>query len=159
MFASVPQPSVIISSFPGNNTTPFVGLNLTLSCVVMVRPGVDTDVTVRGGWERNGTQLQNSDDARITVNNNFMRIASTNNFQITATIRSIGFSDAGMYRCFADITQQESNVIVPRSLSENQRFISVQGMLLLLLLLHAVFFQILKYIIFSVICRISPSRC
>ena len=106
----------------------FAGLTLTFSCVVEVHPAVDTGVMVQGNWERNETQLRDSDDGRIAVSNNFM-LSSSNIFQITATINSMNFDDAGTYSCSATVTQQGSNsfVVVPQSSAENQRAISVQG--------------------------------
>ena len=104
----------------------FIGLSPTFTCIVEIYPAVDTPVMVRGYWERNGTQLQDGDDVRISVNNNFAS-TSSNMFQITIRISSMSFGDAGTYSCSAIVTLSDNFVIVPRSSAENQRPITVQG--------------------------------
>ena len=104
----------------------FIGLSPTFTCIVAIHPAVDTPVMVRGNWERNGTQLQDGDDVRISVNNNFVS-TSSNMFQITIMINSMSFGDAGTYSCLAMVTSSNNFVRVPRSSAENQRPITVQG--------------------------------
>ena len=111
----------------------FFGLSVQFSCVVVVHPAVDTGVIVQGSLEMNGTRLQDSDDDRITVNNNFMQTSSESNiFQIIARISSLNFDDTGTYSCSATVTQQPPRdyIIAPQSSAENQRAITVQGIVL-----------------------------
>ena len=104
----------------------FVGLSPMFTCIVAVHPAVDTPVMVQGNWERNRTQLQDGNDGRISVNNNFAP-TSLNMFQITVRINSMSFGDAGTYSCSAMVTSTDNFVIAPQSPAENQRPITVQG--------------------------------
>ena len=60
-------PPPIISGSPWN-TRFFQGLDLILSCSIILGDVVDTPVTVWGIWNRNGTQIANRDEnGRIIV--------------------------------------------------------------------------------------------
>ena len=120
----VPQPTI---SIRGNNTF-FQGLVITFICRVVLHSAVDSPVTVRGSWERNGTQLQSSGD-RITVTNTFS--AAPPNYDITIRLEPIRYSDSGMYSCSANVTAQSSEYVggVEMPLS-SQQTVTVKGLCL-----------------------------
>ena len=81
---------------------------------------------VQGNWERNGTQLQDNSDGRITVTNDVM---GTPPYQITVRLDPMDYEDAGTYNCLATVTPQDPAYITgPRTPTSNQRTVSVQGM-------------------------------
>ena len=121
----VPQPTITISGSPRNMTF-LQGLVITFTCRVVFHSAVDSPVTLRGSWERNGTQLLSSND-RVTVTNTFS--VSPPNYTITIRLVPIKFSDSGTYSCSANITAQSSEYVIgPEMPISSQRTVSVQGL-------------------------------
>lgn len=109
------------------------GLVETFTCIVAVHPAVDTPVMVRGNWERNGTQLRDSDDGRVSVTSVFEAVAgSSGRYQITITFNPMTIDDNGIYRCPVAVTPQMSEFVSEHaSLALNLRRVNVQGMFLI----------------------------
>lgn len=85
---------------------------------------------VRGNWERNGTQLRDSDDDRITVNNVYMAVTgSPNEYESTIDFNPMTFGDNGIYRCSAMVSPLNSEFISEHAtLASSQQMVYVQGM-------------------------------
>ena len=121
---SVMPPPPIISGSP-RNTSFFQGLNIVFTCSITLGDVVDTPVTVRGIWNRNGTELMDGDeDGRITIINPPMTLPP---YDITLRFTPLNVSDAGTYQCDVTVTPQDTTFISPATTS-NSRTISVSGM-------------------------------
>ena len=108
MMYLVPPPRLTIIGSP-RDTGFFRGLVLTFTCMVEIPPSVDTDVTVEARWERNGTQLESSNDGRITVINTGLGSAP---YQTQVRFNATDFEDAGTYNCSARIIPQMPEFIL-----------------------------------------------
>ena len=128
-FSLVPQPSITITGSPRNMTF-LPGLVETFTCIVEVHPAVDTPVMVRGSWERNGIQLEDSGDSRISVTTVFEAVAgSSRRHQMTISFNPMTVDDNGIYRCSATVTPQNSEFVSEHpTLASNLRRVNMQGM-------------------------------
>ena len=118
-------PPPIISGSP-RNTRFFQGLDLILSCSIILGDVVDTPVTVRGIWNRNGTQLMNRDEnGRIIVVN---PPVSSPPYNITLRFNPLNVTDAATYKCDMTVAPQNTTFISPATRS-NSHTISVSGMM------------------------------
>ena len=125
---SVTLPLPIISGSPRNNSF-FQGLDLVFTCSITLGNVVDTPVTIRGTWNRNGTQLINgAEDGRITIINPPM---STPPYDITIRFNPLKVGDNGTYECDVTVTPQDGTFIHSATTS-NSRTISVLGMMMIL---------------------------
>ena len=141
-------PPPIISGSP-RNTSFFQGLDLTITCSITLGNVVDTPVTVRGIWNRNGTELMDGDEnGRITIINPPM---SSPPYEITLRFNPLNVTDAGTYECDVTITPQDTT-FVSTATTSNLRTISVSGMMMYIICI------IQKYTHFSH-CRFSHSVC
>ena len=88
---------------------------------------------VRGNWEKNGTQLQESSDGRVSVTSVFEAVVGySGRYQITITFNPMTIDDNGIYRCPVTVTPQMSEFISGHaSLALNIRRVNVQGMFLI----------------------------
>ena len=125
---SVMPPLPIISGSPRNNSF-FQGLDLVFTCSITLGNVVDTPVTIRGTWNRNGTQpINGAEDGRITIINPPM---STPPYDITIRFNPLKVGDNGTYECDVTVTPQDSTFIHSATTS-NSRTISVFGMMMIL---------------------------
>ena len=122
---AVAPPPPIISGF-SQNTSFFQGLDLVLTCCITLGNVVDTPVTVRGIWNRNGTELMDgAEDGRITIIKPPMISPP---YDITLRFTPLNVSDAGTYECGVTVTPQDTTFISPATTS-NSRTISISGMI------------------------------
>ena len=131
-------PPPIISGAP-RNTSFFQGLDLTLTCIITLGSMVDSLVTVRGIWNRNGIELMNN--GRITVSPS----RSSPPYAITLRFNPLNVTDAGTYECDVTVTPQDATFISTATTS-NSRSISVSGMYdtnCLILYMHRSVFNVL----------------
>ena len=77
--------------------------------MIEIDPAVDTGVTVEANWERNGTQLENSGDGRITVTNTGLQSVP---YVSNVTLNAMDFEDAGTYNFSARIIPQMPEFIL-----------------------------------------------
>ena len=108
MMYLVPPPRMTITGSP-RDTGFFRGLVLTFTCMIEIDPSVNTDVTVEARWERNETQLESSNDGRITVINTGLGSAP---YQTQVRFNATDFEDAGTYNCSARIIPQMPEFIL-----------------------------------------------
>ena len=117
-------PPPIISGSP-RNTSFFQGLDLTFTCSITLGDVVDTPVTVRGIWNRDGTDLTDGDEnGRITIVNPPM---SSPPYDITLRFNPLNVTDAGTYECDVTVTPQDTTFISTATTS-NSRAVNVSGM-------------------------------
>ena len=108
MHFSVSPPRLTITGSP-RDTGFFRGLVLTFTCMIEIDPSVNTDVTVEARWERNETQLESSNDGRITVINTGLGSAP---YQTQVRFNATDFEDAGTYNCSTRIIPQMPEFIL-----------------------------------------------
>ena len=77
--------------------------------MIEIDPSVNTGVTVEASWERNGSQLENSIDGRITVINTGLGSVP---YRTNITFNATDFEDAGTYNCTARIIPQMPEFIL-----------------------------------------------
>ena len=97
-FSLVPNPVLSITSLPNPL---YAGTNFVMVCTIELSEGVDTDITVASGWQRDGEELTSND--HITVSDTTM----TGNFeyQIQVFFDVLWWNtDNGEYRCEADVS-------------------------------------------------------
>ena len=117
-------PPPIISGSP-RNTSFFQGLDLTFTCSISLGDVVDTPVTVRGIWNRDGTKLMDGEESgRITIVNPPM---SSPPYDITLRFNPVSVTDAGTYECDVTVTPQDT-AFISTATTSNLRAISVSGM-------------------------------
>ena len=86
---------------------------------------VDTPVTVRGIWNRDGTDLTDGDEnGRITIVNLPM---SSPPYDITLRFNPLNVTDAETYECDVTVTPQDTTFISTATTS-NSRAVNVSGM-------------------------------
>ena len=102
------MPTLTITGSP-RNAGFFRGLILTFIGMIEIDPAVDTGVTVEANWERNGTQLGNSGNGRITVINSGLQ---SEPYQTKVRFNATEFEDAGIYNFSARIIPQMPEFIV-----------------------------------------------
>ena len=86
---------------------------------------VDTPVTVRGIWNRNGTELVDGDeDGRITIINPPMRSPP---YDITLRFNPLNVTDAGTYECDLTVIPQNT-AFISTATTSNSQTITVSGM-------------------------------
>ena len=125
-FPSVPPPILTITGSP-RNTSFFQGLDLTFTCTITLDEVVDSPVTVRGSWNRNGTiVMDGADDGRITINNPLMSAAP---YQTTLRFNLLKISDAGTYKCVVTVTPQNTTFLATATASIS-RTIAVAGIIM-----------------------------
>ena len=116
-------PPPIISGSP-RNTSFFQGLDLTFTCSISLGDVVDTPVTVRGIWNRDGTDLTDGDEnGRITIVNLSM---SSPPYDITLRFNPLNVTDAGTYECDMTVTPQDT-VFISTATTSNSRTVYVSG--------------------------------
>jgi hypothetical protein len=121
----VTPPPPIISESSWNNRF-FQGLDLIFTCSITLSDVVDTPVTVRGIWNRNGTELMDREEnGRIVVVNPPM---SSPPYDITLRFNPLNITDTGTYECHVTVTPQDTEFIPTASISNSQT-ISVSGMI------------------------------
>ena len=121
---SVIPPPPIISGSP-RNTSFFQGLDLAFTCRITLGDVVDTPVTVRGIWNRNGTELMDgAENRRIIIINPPM---SSPPYDITLRFNPLSVTDAGTYECDVTVIPQDTTFI-STAITSNLRNISVAGM-------------------------------
>ena len=117
-------PPPIISGSP-RNTSFFQGLNLIFTCSITLSDAVDTPVTVRGFWNRNGTELMDGDEnGKITIVN---PSRTSPPYDITLRFNPLNVTDAGTYECHVTVTPQDTVFILTATIFNSQD-ISVSGM-------------------------------
>ena len=127
---AVAPPPPIISGF-SRNTSFFQGLDLVFTCRITLGNVVDTPVTVRGIWNRNGTELMDGDeDGRISIINPPM---TSPPYTITLRFNLLSVTDAGTYECDVTVTPQDTTFISPATTS-NSRIVNVSGMMTYIIL-------------------------
>ena len=114
-FSPVPTPTLTIVGSP-RDAGIFRGLILTFTCMIEIDPAVDTGVTVEASWERNGTQLEDSGDGRITVINTGLGSVP---YQTEVRFNSTDFEDTGTYNCSVKIIP-----LMPEFILEATEFIT-----------------------------------
>ena len=77
--------------------------------MIEIDPAVNTGVTVEASWERNGTQIEDSGDGRITVINTGLESMP---YQTKVRFNATDFEDAGTYNCSARIIPQMPEFIL-----------------------------------------------
>ena len=87
---------------------------------------VDTPVTVRGIWNRDGTELMDGDEnGRIIIINHPM---SSPPYDITLRFNPLSVTDAGTYECDVTVTPPQDTTFISTATTSNTRSISVSGM-------------------------------
>ena len=109
-----------ISGSP-RNASFFQGLHLTFTCSILLDDAVDTTVTVRGIWNRNGTRLVT--DERITISNSPLTVPP---YPTNVSFNPLDSSDIGTYVCTATINPRNTTFITGISSSISQN-ITVSG--------------------------------
>ena len=126
----VMPPPPIISGSP-RNTSFFQGLDLIFTCSITLGDVVDTPVTVRGIWNRNGTELMDgNEDGRISITNPPM---TSPPYSITLRFNLLSVTDPGTYECDVTVTPQDTTFISPTTMS-NSRIVNVSGMMTYIIL-------------------------
>ena len=122
-YSVMPPPPIIYGS--PRNTSFFQGQDLIFTCSITLGDVVDTPVTVRGIWNRNGTELADgAENGRITIVNPPM---SSPPYDITLRFNPLNVTDAGTYECDVTITHQDTTFISTATTS-NSRAVNVSGM-------------------------------
>ena len=86
---------------------------------------VDTPVTVRGLWNRNGTELMDGDEnGKITIVDP-SRTSSPHD--ITLRFNPLNVTDTGTYECQVTVTPHDTALVSTATISNSQA-ISVSGM-------------------------------
>lgn len=106
---SVPSPSLNIIGSPRDMEF-FQGLDLTLTCTIEVNPAVDSSVKVQSSWQRNETDLNNS-NSRITISNATI-VMLPSNYQATLRFNPMDLDDADIYYCTVDVMPQNETFII-----------------------------------------------
>ena len=102
----VPKPAVTISSSAGTaGSSAYSGSVLTLTCTVTINNQVpQNDVMVNISWTKGSTDIFNTaDDEKITVTN-AQQIGTSLTYTSTIMFNTLRQSDAGEYRCQANIS-------------------------------------------------------
>ena len=102
----VPKPAVTISSSAGTiHSDVYTGSVLILTCTVTIKKRVpQNDIMVNISWTNGSTIVSNTtDNERITVSN-LPQIGTSLNYTSTIVFNTIRQSDAGEYRCQANIS-------------------------------------------------------
>ena len=121
-YTVMPPPPIISGSL--RNTSFFQGLDLIFTCSITLGDVVDTPVTVRGIWNRNGTELMDGDEnGRITVVNPPMNSPP---YDITLRFNPLNVTDAGTYECDVSVTPQNTTFI-STAITSNYRNIDVSS--------------------------------
>ena len=84
---------------------------------------VDTPVTIRGIWKRNGTELTDGD--RISITNPLMNSPP---YEFTLRFTPLNVTDVGTYECNVAVIPQDATYISIAIIS-NSRTITVAGMM------------------------------
>ena len=116
---------IVISGSPRNKDF-FQGLDLTLTCSIILDVAVNTSVTVQGMWNRNGTELvDGTDSGRITVDNPAM---TTPPYGTTVRFNPLNNDmDAGLYECMTMVDPMDDTYVTGNT-ATTQRNIRVAGM-------------------------------
>ena len=123
----VPKPAVTISSSAGTaGSSAYSGSVLTLTCTVTINNQVpQNDVMVNISWTKGSTDIFNTaDNERITVTN-AQQIGSSLNYTSTIVFNTLRQSDAGEYRCQANISNPSP--YVADGIGSDNRTIITQG--------------------------------
>ena len=120
---AVMPPPPIISGSPWN-TSFFQGLDLIFTCSITLGGMVDTPVTVRGIWSRNGIELMDGDEnGRITIINPSM---SSPPYDITLRFNPLNVTDAGTYECDVSVTPQNT-AFISTAITSNYQNIDISS--------------------------------
>ena len=155
MMYLVPPPRLTITGSP-RNAGFFRGLVLTFTCTIEIHPSVDIDVTVEARWERNGTQLENSNDGRITVINTGLGGVP---YQTQVRFNPTDFEDAGTYNCSARIIPQMPEFILEATGVVTRTITVLSNIIIIICIIYVVALVHLIHIVYNYCCRLPTSVC
>ena len=113
LLSLVPKPAVTISSSAGTiHSDVYTGSVLILTCTVTINERVpQNDVMVNISWTNGSTIVSNTtDNERIAVSN-LQQIGTSLNYTSTIVFNTLRQSDAGEYRCQANISHPSPYVV------------------------------------------------
>ena len=123
----VPKPAVTISSSAGTiHSGVYTGSVLALTCTVTINERVPQNNTmVIISWTKGSTDISNTaDDERITVSN-VQQIGTSLNYTSTIVFNTLQQSDAGEYRCQANISLPSP--FIADGIDSDNHTITIQG--------------------------------
>ena len=93
----------------------FEGLDLTLTCSIVLTTSVNTPVVVEGYWMKNESVLESTQ--RITVSN---ITRSNTNYQTTIRFNPMTSNDSGTYLCSSIVMPQDTSLNISAENSDSE---------------------------------------